>query len=69
MDLKISIAAARVNANLTQDDVAKALKISKQTVSNWETGKSSPTIIQATELSNLFKFPLDNIIFMSAKSN
>ena len=34
--LKISLAAARVNAGLTQDDVAREFKISKQTIVNWE---------------------------------
>ena len=37
--LKISLKAARANANLTQADVAKALRKSKQTVVNWENGK------------------------------
>lgn len=34
--LQISLAAARVNAGLTQDDVSKNMKISKNTLVNWE---------------------------------
>ncbi len=69
MNIQISIAAARVNANMTQEDVAKSLKVSKQTVCNWENGKSFPSIIQAKQLSELFKLPLDNIIFLPVESN
>lgn len=69
MNVQISLAAARVNANLTQEDVARGLKVSKQTVCNWEKGKCTPTIIQAKELSKLFKFPLENIIFLPEQSN
>lgn len=44
--LQISLAAARVNANLTQRDVAKALGISTQTLVNWEAGKQSLLLIR-----------------------
>ena len=59
---QISLAAARVNAGLTQDDVAKALKVGKQTIVNWEKGKSEPRMSQSRELSDLYKIPLDYII-------
>lgn len=61
--LRISLAAARVNARMTQDDVAKAMHVSKQTVVNWESGKAEPKIMQARNLSQLYKIPLANIFF------
>lgn len=66
--IKISLAAARVNAGLTQENVAKALHISKQTVVNWEKGISEPNISQGRALSELYKMPLD-YIFLPSKSN
>lgn len=36
---QISLAAARVNAEMTQEEVAKAMKVSKATIINWEKGK------------------------------
>ena len=36
--LKLSLKAARTNANLSQSDVAKVLGVSKSTVSRWERG-------------------------------
>ena len=35
-DLKISLAAARVNAEMSQTQVAQALHVSRQTIVNWE---------------------------------
>ena len=37
---QISLAAARVNAGLTQEEVAKAMKVGKQTIVSWEKGNS-----------------------------
>lgn len=36
--LQISLAAARVNAGLTQKYVAKELRVSNKTLANWENG-------------------------------
>lgn len=66
--LKISLAAARVNAGMTQEDVAKALKVSKNTIVNWEKGETEPKISRIRELSELYNMPLDNI-FLPNKSN
>lgn len=66
--IKISLAAARVNAGLTQDIVAKALRVSKNTVVAWEKGTAEPRVSQAKDLSELYNMPLDNI-FLPEKSN
>ena len=65
---QISLAAARVNAGLTQDDVAKAVKVGKQTIVSWEKGNSEPKMSQCRQLSELYKMPLD-YIFLPTKSN
>lgn len=66
--LQISLAAARVNAGMTQNAVAKAMRVGKQTIVNWEKGKSEPKMSQCRELSLLYGIPLDNI-FLPNKSN
>lgn len=66
--IRISLAAARVNAGMTQEDVAKALNVGKQTVVNWEKGNSEPKMSQSRELSALYNMPLD-YIFLPSKSN
>lgn len=66
--LKITLAAARVNAGLTQEQVAKALNVGKQTVVSWEKGKTEPKVSQSRQLSELYNIPLD-YIFLPEKSN
>ena len=61
--LRISLAAARVNAGLSQEDVAKALNVRKQTIVSWEKGTSEPKISQALKLSELYHMPIDYIFF------
>ena len=61
--LQISLAAARVNAGMTQEDVSRALKVSKNTIVSWEKGATEPTISRVRELSELYNIPLDNIFF------
>ena len=48
---KISLAAARVNAEMTQEDVAKEMHVSKNTVLNWEKGKVIPNFATLNTLS------------------
>ena len=59
--LQISLAAARVNAGFTQEDVAKKMHISKTTVLNWEKGKCSPSLSDMEMLSQIYNIPKDNI--------
>ena len=66
--LRISLAAARVNAGMSQNDVAKEMHISKQTIVSWEKGRTSPTIEQARKMSELYNMPLD-YIFLPCESN
>lgn len=66
--LQISLAAARVNAGMTQEEVSQYMKVSKNTLVNWEKGTSEPTMSQGRRLSALYNIPLDNI-FLPMKSN
>lgn len=61
--LQITLAAARVNAKMTQEDVAREMHVSKQTVVNWEKGNSEPSISQSKKLSELYSMPLEYIFF------
>jgi DNA-binding XRE family transcriptional regulator len=62
-NLKITLAAARVNKGLSQSDVARILHVSNRTIVNWEKGQSSPNIHQADELCDLYERPRDSIKF------
>lgn len=65
MNVQISLAAARVNANMTQEDVAKRLKVGKNTILAWEKGRSEPSASQAKELARIYNIPMDFIFFGS----
>lgn len=38
MDIKISLAAVRVNANKTQAELAEEMQVTRETVNKWEKG-------------------------------
>ena len=63
--MAIHLRAARVNAGLTQADVAKALQISKNTIINYEAYKSKPDIETAQKLAALYGMTVDDIIFFA----
>jgi DNA-binding XRE family transcriptional regulator len=60
-DLKISLAAARVNAELSQREVAKMLKVGTQTILNWEKGKVAIPAFQLERLVEIYQIPIGNI--------
>ena len=63
--MKISLAAARVNAGLTQDDVARQMHLNKQTIVNWEKGRVIPKTAQVEMMSRMYKVPVDYIFLPS----
>ena len=62
MVYKVTLAAARVNAGLTQTDIAKSMHVSKQTVLNWEKGKTEMKPAEFKMYCSLVKAPEDAII-------
>lgn len=42
--MTITLKAARVNKGITQEELADTLKVSKKTISSWESGKTVPKI-------------------------
>ena len=62
--LKISLKSARVNAELTQKQVAEMLGISNKTLTNWENGVSFPPADKVDMLCKLYGVHYDNIRFL-----
>jgi transcriptional regulator with XRE-family HTH domain len=60
---RISLEAARVNAKMSQQDAATAMKVNVSTISNWEKGKTSPDADKFKELCQLYGCPMD-LIFL-----
>lgn len=68
MSVKISLEAARVNANLSQKEAAVALGVSNRTVCNWEKGNSFPSADKIDALCELYGLPYDCINFLPTNS-
>lgn len=62
MDIGIKIKNARIKANLTQEQVAEALDVSRQTISNWENEKTYPDIVSVVKMSDLYEISLDHLL-------
>ena len=62
--IKISLKAARVNAGLSQKEVADRLNVSNKTVCSWESGETFPSADKIAILCDLYDIPYDNINFL-----
>ncbi len=62
MVIGLKIKQARIKAELTQEQVAAALGVSRQTVSNWENGKTYPDIVSVVKMSSLYHISLDHLL-------
>lgn len=61
MTLGEKIGELRKEKNLTQEKLSEKLGISRQTLSNWESGNTTPDIVQAKQLAQIFKVSLDDL--------
>lgn len=59
--MRISLAAARVNAEMTQTQAAEELNVSKTTIINWEKGRTSPDAKMVRRIEEVYGTPFDNI--------
>lgn len=62
MNIGTKIKEARLAAQLTQEQVAEALSVSRQTMSNWENNKTYPDIVSVIKMSDLYAVSLDHLL-------
>lgn len=62
MDIGEKIKHARSKAKLTQEQVAEALGVSRQTISNWENEKTYPDIVSVVKMSDLYDISVDHLL-------
>lgn len=62
MEVGAQIKKCRGNLGISQEELAERIYVSRQTISNWETGKSYPDIHSLVLLSTLFNVSLDQLI-------
>lgn len=67
MEIKEKLKAKRQEAGLTQQELAKILHVSRQTISSWEVGRTYPDLEILVTISELYKTPLDDLLKEDSK--
>lgn len=62
MDISQRLKELRINHQLTQEELAKEIFVSRQTISNWENGKVQPDIENLFLLSDFYQLSLDELL-------
>ena len=62
MELNEKLISLRKKNKLTQAQVAEALDVSRQAISNWETGSVLPSTDNLIALSRLYQVPADHLL-------
>ena len=62
MEIGNKIKEARNGAGLTQNQAAEKIMVSRQTISNWENGKTMPDIVSVIKMSDLYHISLDELL-------
>ena len=61
MDLGNRIANLRKKNNLSQEELADKIGVTRQTISKWELNNTTPDIVQAKKISEVFSISLDEL--------
>ncbi|MEG2686715.1 MAG: helix-turn-helix transcriptional regulator, partial [Christensenellaceae bacterium] len=62
MSLGDRIRSLRGEKNLSQNDLAELLKVSRQSISKWETDGATPDLDKLVSMSEIFGVTLDTLI-------
>ena len=65
---KFTLKALRINAGLTQKEVAEKLNRSEKTIGKWEKGTTFPKPMEIDAICELYNVSYDNINFLPTNS-
>ena len=66
MDFNNKLYELRKQKGLSQEELANRLNVSRQTISKWEVGDSSPDMEKLVAMSDLFGVSLDELVLNKA---
>ncbi len=64
--MKIKLKALRVNAEMTQDEAAKAMGVRRETIQSWESHKTFPNVAAMSKLCELYSCTMDDVFIPSS---
>ena len=67
MNLKENLKKIRKDNNLSQEDLAEKLGVSRQSVSKWESGQAYPEMDKVIQICNLFNLNIDDLLNQNIK--
>lgn len=62
-----TLSELRNEKNMTQKELAKALKLSVSAIAMYEIGERTPSLKKAKEIADFFGVPIESIDFFSRK--
>lgn len=66
--MKNNLEKLRNGCNLTQEQLANKLKVTRQTINSIENGKYNPSIILAFKISKFFNTTIENVFIFQEDS-
>ncbi len=62
-----NITVLRKEAGMSQEALAEAVGVSRQTIAKWETGESVPDVLHCDRIAEVFEISLDDLIHMDLR--
>ena len=63
-----NIRSLRTEKGMTQDQLAEAIHVTRQAVSNWENGKTEPDIDTLTRIAEIFEVSIERVLYGEKKA-
>ncbi|MUK90066.1 helix-turn-helix domain-containing protein [Ornithinibacillus sp. L9] len=67
--MRTLIREKRNEMNMTQEELSKALKVSRQTIISLEKGKYKPSLVLAHKLSQIFNCSIEELFIFEGDEN
>ena len=58
-----NIKKIRVEKRMTQEELAEKLSVTRQAISNYETGKTQPDIETLNKIASIFEVSIEEVIY------
>ena len=69
MKLENNLRVLRAKKNITQEELAQAIGVSRQTINAIELGKFNPSVLTALKLAEFFETAVEAVFFISREGN